>query len=418
MKTQAKKKILCLFDYDCHSGFANVSHNLLDQLDLHYKGEVEFVIVAINYHGKGYKKGTRTVLSAKEASPAKRIYGEDAFLNILATDNTIDAFFIMQDLQVIKGMQRSLEAVKRKRMTDGFPVIGMFYFPVDSELFPEWCKGWEFMDSMITYTNYGKEQFAKHSNQKVEVIPHGCNFKDYFKMPSTKQRKLRQELFPNNDFVLVTVNRNQVRKDYPSLLIGWAEALKKVESKNPLLYIHALEKDDAGYDLGAIIKTLNIPRETIQFCDYNGNGTPYTRAQLNEIYNAADGFITTTTGEGWGLTVTEAISVGLPVILPLHTSFTDIIGDETMFEIDTYKRIFGKDDYYRLRDVCDSSDVAENILHLSRCADLYWVADNINSPVLEEFKKETNRLQERIKQFDWLLIGEKWATFIAPMIGL
>ncbi|NCY12365.1 MAG: glycosyltransferase, partial [Burkholderiaceae bacterium] len=42
------------------------------------------------------------------------------------------------------------------------------------------------------------------------------------------------------------------------------------------------------------------------------------------MYNASDLYVTTTLGEGWGLTLTEAMATRTPVICPISTSFIEM----------------------------------------------------------------------------------------------
>jgi glycosyltransferase involved in cell wall biosynthesis len=49
---------------------------------------------------------------------------------------------------------------------------------------------------------------------------------------------------------------------------------------------------------------------------------------INEIYNATDLLISTTGGEGWGLSTTEAMACKVPVVVPNHTALTEIISDD------------------------------------------------------------------------------------------
>lgn len=53
----------------------------------------------------------------------------------------------------------------------------------------------------------------------------------------------------------------------------------------------------------------------------------FKRDFLNVLYNCADALISTTTGEGWGLTTTEAMAAGTPVIIPGNTSALEIVGE-------------------------------------------------------------------------------------------
>ncbi len=60
---------------------------------------------------------------------------------------------------------------------------------------------------------------------------------------------------------------------------------------------------------------------------YNPNqGMPIEN--VAQVYAAADLLITTTLGEGWGLSVTEAMACGTPVLVPNHSSLQEIIGPD------------------------------------------------------------------------------------------
>jgi glycosyltransferase involved in cell wall biosynthesis len=51
---------------------------------------------------------------------------------------------------------------------------------------------------------------------------------------------------------------------------------------------------------------------------------PVADELLAGLYNAADLYLTTSLGEGWGLGVTEAMACHTPVAMPAHTSLLEI----------------------------------------------------------------------------------------------
>jgi glycosyltransferase involved in cell wall biosynthesis len=57
-------------------------------------------------------------------------------------------------------------------------------------------------------------------------------------------------------------------------------------------------------------------------------GVPFGvgRQELNMLYNAADCYVSTSTGEGWGICTTEAMAAGVPVVVPRNTSHVEIVG--------------------------------------------------------------------------------------------
>ena len=81
-------------------------------------------------------------------------------------------------------------------------------------------------------------------------------------------------------------------------------------------------------------------------------------AQLNRIYNAFNCFITTTTAEGWGLTVTEAMATKTLVICPKHTSLTEITnnGDLTLNFMFLQTNVF-VNDFEKIRYTCNPNEV-------------------------------------------------------------
>jgi glycosyltransferase involved in cell wall biosynthesis len=113
--------------------------------------------------------------------------------------------------------------------------------------------------------------------------------------------------------------------------------------------------------------------EKVDKLNYIGKGALYykearkTKAPLynknvkglkNKIYNSFDCFITTTTAEGWGLTITEAMATKCLVICPKHTSLTEITdnGENTLNFMYITQMVFVKD-YEKIRNVCSAPEV-------------------------------------------------------------
>jgi len=65
------------------------------------------------------------------------------------------------------------------------------------------------------------------------------------------------------------------------------------------------------------------------FLDFN----IYPTTLMPKLYKAADCFVLPTLGEGWGLNVTEAMAMGLPVIASYNTSMTDYMTGENSYPI-------------------------------------------------------------------------------------
>jgi glycosyltransferase involved in cell wall biosynthesis len=67
--------------------------------------------------------------------------------------------------------------------------------------------------------------------------------------------------------------------------------------------------DEHGTDLPAVIDLL-CP----EYCNVEFTGGMFDPVRMNWLYNLADAQILLTSNEGWGLSLTEALAVGLPII--------------------------------------------------------------------------------------------------------
>lgn len=71
----------------------------------------------------------------------------------------------------------------------------------------------------------------------------------------------------------------------------------------------------------------------------------YPTKQLHDLYAKANCFIDTSMGDGWGLTLSEAMSTGLPSIWPAHSAFIDWADPATGYPVsDLYSLPFYKND--------------------------------------------------------------------------
>lgn len=335
------KKILCLMDYgkDCRTGFATVSKNIKAEVKKAMGSEVELHICAVNHFGDNYTEDDGTlVFSAKRNDVKADDFGRFAFLKILNDSDEYDGIFIIQDLGVIQPIIGILESILNKKKAEKRKQFkSMWYFPVDCRIFPALVKNIEFFDTLVTYTEFGRSEVLRlrpDLKGKVKVIYHGNNPYDFYPIEKEKVEEFRKSFFGENSekIIITNVNRNQPRKDITNTIFGFISAKETWKelgvSKEPFLYLHCHPKDPMGHDLRAVL----MQTELVEYEDYmlipkRFEENMCSTEELNMIYNASDIYVTTTLGEGWGLTITEAFSTMLPVIAPNTTSITEISGN-------------------------------------------------------------------------------------------
>ena len=335
----ADKRILWLSDYrtDCKTGYATAAKNIKRQIKLHFGDDIKIDIIAINHFGEDYVESDKTeVVSAKINDAKKDDFGRHIFLKTLS-DLDYDGVFIMQDLGVVIPIIPIMEKIRKQKKANGRKQFrSIFYFPVDCRIYAELTKNIEFFDLLVTYTEFGRNQVLKFKpdlKPKLKVVNHGTNTKDYYPMAEDEKLKLKKEFFgdKNDRFIVTNINRNQPRKDIPNTIFGYIHALSIWDNnrlndwKKPYLYLHCHPKDPLGHDLHTILSQTDLAEgEDYMLLPKRMEDKMATIQELNGIYNASDLFLTTTLGEGWGLTVTEAMACKLPVICPNSTSLTEI----------------------------------------------------------------------------------------------
>ena len=409
-------KVLMLVDYNCHTGFATVSHNIKKELKNNFGKNIQFDIIAINYFGEPYTEEDGTyVISAVKSATKKDDFGRMGFLKILKDTDEYDGIFIIQDLGVILPIVPILKTIKEDKIANNKRQFkSIFYFPVDAPLVEKLTEGLEFFDSIVAYTEYGRKEvlrFKPELKTKLKVILHGNNSKHFFPLPQKEVLEFRKEYFGRNadKFIITNVNRNQPRKDIPTTIFSFIEAKKQWEEhqieKQPFLYLHMHPKDPMGWDIRCILaQTDLIEGEDYKLLDIHLANNGASIEMLNKIYNASDLYLTTTLGEGFGLTLTEAMATKTPIICPKSTSFIEMT--------DNGKRAYTLDNLIptsttfdsTIRQQCDYVEVADTILYVAK--GLQGDYENLN--FLENYKNRINNAYKWMQSIDWKILSKVW----------
>jgi glycosyltransferase involved in cell wall biosynthesis len=116
------------------------------------------------------------------------------------------------------------------------------------------------------------------------------------------------------DFVIFFNSRNIRRKQIPDTIWAFKEFVDKLpeeKAKKVAFLLHTQKVDNNGTDLPAVVEMLcgNDPKYNIIFDEQNRS-----TEEMNWLYNCADAQIQLTSNEGWGLSLTEAMLTGRPII--------------------------------------------------------------------------------------------------------
>ena len=174
----------------------------------------------------------------------------------------------------------------------------------------------------------------KAKNKVVRYVPHGLNEKLMHPItpedPSWENlQTFKKQFFEGKeyDFVLFFNSRNIRRKQIPDTMLAYKffiDQLPEEKAKKCCFVLHTELINEHGTDLSAI-QELFLNEEKYNIIITNRIFNNY---EMSLLYNITDAQILLTSNEGWGLSLTEAILTGNPII----ANVTGGMQDQMRFE--------------------------------------------------------------------------------------
>lgn len=250
-------------------------------------------------------------------------YGDMGLLREIINLERPDAIMIFTDPRYWVWMFNSEREIRQK-----MPII---YLNIWDDLpYPMWNKPYyESCDALFAISkqtlNINKVVLGDTKDRKVlRYIPHGVNkaFRPLdtcdANLVSFKQRIWRSQ---EPEFKLLFNARNLGRKHPGDLILAWRHFCDNIgpeEARKCELIMHTDVVDNAGTDLGAIVRTF-CP----DYCKVRLLDAKLSTEDLNLLYNACDGVVLPSSNEGWGLSLTEALNTGKMIIATVTGGMQD-----------------------------------------------------------------------------------------------
>jgi glycosyltransferase involved in cell wall biosynthesis len=358
--SEKKIKVLAYCDSPtCATGFGTVSRNIFE--GLYNTDRYDIDILGINYWGDPHDYPFRVWPTGTNGE--RDPYGRKKVCSMIP-NMEYDILFFLQDTFILDFLPELINHLKGTNKN----FKSICYFPVDGAPKEQWIKNVNLVDYLVSYSEFGKREAKKayEDVQNMSVIPHGVNVSDYYPINNSQVDAFRKQYFGESykNFIFTNLNRNQQRKDIPRTIQAFSEFKKIVP--NSSLYLHMAKKDQ-GWDLESVCKSygLNATNEVI----FPGNFGPnqgYPREVVNMIYNVSDCVISTSLGEGWGLSWVEAMATKTPVIMPGNTAMLENITEDKGYLVDsgTNPSLFTviPNDNEVVRPLVDVDDMVEKML--------------------------------------------------------
>jgi glycosyltransferase involved in cell wall biosynthesis len=337
-KDQRKKILLITDDIRLPSGVGNIGKEIVIHTAHHYNWVC--IGAAINHPDAGKRfdisADTNTSAGIEDASVflyPNNGYGDANLLRTIIKLEKPDAIMMITDpryfawLFQIENEIRKTTPVIYLNIWDDYPA------PMYNKAFYESC------DALLGISkqtvNINKLVLGnKTKNKVIEYVPHGLNSDMFYPITNKDNDKEYQEfkknIFKGKDyeFMVFFNSRNIRRKQIPDTILAYrlfVESLTPEQREKVVFVLHTEPVSEHGTDLNAVIETL-VPK------DHNIIFTPgkLEVKQLNYLYNMADVQILLTSNEGWGLSLTEALLTGTPII----ANVTGGMQDQMRFEFE------------------------------------------------------------------------------------
>jgi len=254
-----------------------------------------------------------------------KLYGElqhsyfrNTMSEILKT-NMIDRFIILLDTFMLHGNDAWF------LNTDTSPAKTFFWFPTDGGGgLPQGCDNiLRKIDVPVAMSKFGQKQVKEYHNIDAEHIPHGVNTELFYRMPDDERYKLRSKYGLQDKFVIGVVARNQPRKHLDRTLKAMRLIAKQIP--NAILYLH-IDPDDPAqplWKMRSLIQKFGLENRVVFSGMKAHQGIP--DKEMVKIYNLMDCFFLSSSGEGWGIPLIEAMACEIPIVATSYTTTAEIV---------------------------------------------------------------------------------------------
>lgn len=327
-------KVLWLADAGCHTGFARVTHSIGERLVRDYGHEIH--VLAFNHRGDDFPssfdqtKKTPLWLYRPNVFKDDDMFGMTRMLEVLGTVEP-DVVVAYNDPHILLKLLYDNPYDPKRVLLQFRPIIS--YIPCDGTNLPlEWLKLTK-VTNMVVMSEYGKSMYPGS-----KLVYHGVDVSQFWPIEErpittstgitckTKKDCKQAFGFDKDGFLVLRVDKNSGRKDFPATF----KALVPVMKRHKDIQVHLHTEGNGGLS-GVNIETLIAREQEIApkrwfLPGLHDSWIGWPQEDLNALYNAADLFVSTSRGEGYGLTLAEALACGVPVVAQNVSAIPEVVG--------------------------------------------------------------------------------------------
>ena len=283
---------------------------------------------------------------------------------------------------------------------DFAPAKSVFYFPSDGGAqLPQGCENiLRRMTKSVAMAKFGQKQCKEYYNLDTAYIPHAVDTEIFYRLSEEERNKARLKWGFQDKFVVGVVARNQGRKMLDRTLKTFKIFCK--DKPNAILFMHTDPFDRAGvFDMTSMIQREGLQNRVV-FSGMNFfKGFDYK--QMNEVYNVMDVFLLTTSGEGFGVPIIEAMACEVPVIATDYTTTPELVTEHNAgFGAKLATEITGS--WNVERGVMDDNDCSDKLTTLYNNRELCITMGKNGRKAVETY-------------YSWDVVIEQWDKFFTEL---
>jgi D-inositol-3-phosphate glycosyltransferase len=294
----ANKHVLWIGDAVAQTGFARATHNTVGELK---KRGWDVSVLGVNYFGDPHDYPYKIY-------PARN--GGDLFGYGRVADLVVN---LEPDVVVIQNDPWNVpDYVEEIRRVRNVPIVASM--PVDGDN----CRARALneLTHAIFWTTHAKIEAEKGGySGPATVIPLGVDLDVYKPMDRGEARRawnLPEKV--QNAFIVGNVNRNQPRKRLDLTIAWFCDWIRQHKIDDAYLLLHIAPTGERGYDCKQLMTYFGGTGKLIYAQVAHAIGID--ERDMRSTYACMDVQVTTTQGEGFGLTTLEGMACGIPQIVP------------------------------------------------------------------------------------------------------
>lgn len=318
-------RVLWFGDAGAHTGFGTVTHNIGERLVANFDHDIH--VLAWNY--KGDYVPTNLKLYVPNSLIQLDAYGQSRMVELLSVVEP-DVVVILQDPYVIRKFLYQNNYDTERILLQYRPILS--YLPVDGSnspplwddlrqvtrpvLMSEWGRTW-LPDAPVVHHGVDLDAFQPATREHPYISSGGMTV-------SSRKDAKRALGYDPDTFMVLRIDRNSARKNYADTWRALVPVMKR--HSDIIVHFHCKASGDEGVEMPQLLSREPSIANRFFFPGQHNTNRGWPVSDLAILYNAADLFVSTSWGEGFGLTLAESLACEVPVVAQDCSAITEVVG--------------------------------------------------------------------------------------------